>query len=71
MLRSFAYEAGRGDLNQRRRSLDDARQRLVADVVPPKMLQLYAGQQTRGFRLPNSVVRSFHDQGYYRRQHHV
>lgn len=72
--RSLAYQAaarGRGELDdERRRSVNYARQRL-ADVVPPKMMELYSGQQTRGFRLPNAVVRSFHDQGYCHRQLHV
>ena len=48
--------------DERRRALDDARRRLE-DVVPPTMMKLYADQETRGFRLPNSVVRSFYDQG--------
>jgi len=59
---SFAY--ARADFDEeRRRPLDDARQRLE-DVVPPKMLKLYTDQEKRGYRLPNSVVRSFYDQGY-------
>jgi len=50
--------------DERRRALDDARRRLE-DVVPPMMMRLYTDQETRGFRLPNSVVRSFYDQGHH------
>jgi len=62
-LKSFAYS--RADLDDdRRRALEDAKQRLE-DVVPPAMFKLYADQETRGARLPFSVVRSFYDQGHH------
>jgi len=54
--------------DERRQTPEDARRRL-GDVVPPTMLKFYADQETRGARGPNTVVRSFHDQGQHHHQY--
>jgi len=52
---------------------DDGRRRTL-DLVPPTMLKLYDDEEARVARSPNSVVRSFHDQGHHHhrrcRPHH-